>query len=170
MVWFQLLIDEPMTSSRIRAAAASDLDALIDLEFAAFTADRISRRSWHSLIESLSATIIVAEIGGQVAGSAVLLFNQKTSVARVYSLAVSAPARGQGLGARLLESAIEKAERRGLRFVRLETRVDNMTAQRLFETCGFVPFERTATYYEDGTDALRYQRVLPGIGAAGSLQ
>lgn len=85
-------------------------------------------------------------------------------------MAVSTPARGQGLGARLLESAIEKVERKGLRFVRLETRVDNMTAQRLFETCGFVPFERTATYYEDGTDALRYQRELPCVEATGSLQ
>lgn len=156
-----------MTSPRLRAAAASDLDALFELEFAAFTTDRISRRSWQDLLVSPSASILVAELAGKVVAGAVLLFNQKTAVARIYSLAVATPARGQGLGEKLLEAAIDKAERHGSHCVRLETRIDNRTAQRLFERCGFVRFERTATYYEDGTDALRYQRVLHRARAAG---
>lgn len=156
-----------MTSLHFRAATETDLDSLFELEFAAFTADRISRRSWQDLLASQSAHIIVAELAGKVAGSVVLLFNQKTSIARVYSLAVSTPARGHGLGEKLLEAAVEKAERNGSHAVRLETRADNQTAQRLFERCGFASFERTDTYYEDGMDALRYQRILHRAKAAG---
>lgn len=156
-----------MTSLRLRAAGSTDLDALFELEFAAFTTDRISRRSWQDLLASPSASIVVAELGGKVVGGVVVLFNQKTSVARIYSLAVVTSARGQGVGETLLEAAVDRAQRHCSRFVRLETRVDNLTAQRLFERCGFRPFERTATYYEDGTDALRFQRALTEVRAAG---
>lgn len=156
-----------MTYLRLRAAAATDLDAMLELEFASFTADRIFRRSWQDLLISRSAKVIVAELGGKVVGSIVLLFNQNTSMARICSLAVSTPARGQGLGERLLEAAVEKAERQGSLAVRLETRVDNQTAQRLFQRCDFVRFELTATYYEDGSDALIYQRILRSVQATG---
>lgn len=47
-------------------------------------------------------------------------------------------ARGQGIGARLLEAAIDKARRKGITRVELTVRVDNLNAKALYERFGFV--------------------------------
>ncbi|MBL8518809.1 MAG: GNAT family N-acetyltransferase [Betaproteobacteria bacterium] len=47
-------------------------------------------------------------------------------------------ARGQGLGARLLDSAINKARVKGFTRVELTVRVDNLNAKALYERFGFV--------------------------------
>lgn len=46
--------------------------------------------------------------------------------------------RGQGLGARLLAAAIEKARQKGITRVELTVRVDNLNAKALYERFGFV--------------------------------
>jgi len=60
----------------------------------------------------------------------------------------------------LLEAAIEQARAAGASVLRLETRVDNEAAQSLFRRHGFTPLDRKPAYYEDGTDALRFQKSL----------
>lgn len=47
-------------------------------------------------------------------------------------------ARGQGLGARLLAAAIDKARTKGITRVELTVRVDNLNAKALYERFGFV--------------------------------
>lgn len=157
-----------MPHLRIRSATTADLDALVELEFSAFSGDRISQRSWRDLLTSHAATVIVAEQAGVVIGSAVLLANARTSVVRLYSLAVAAEARRQGIAGRLLEEALHRSRQTGASLFRLETRLDNLGAQRLFERAGFVPFERVDGYYEDGAQAIRYQRALASIAAQAS--
>jgi ribosomal protein S18 acetylase RimI-like enzyme len=56
---------------------------------------------------------------------------------RIAALAVAAGARGQGLGARLLEAVAERARRDGYRAVRLEVVNTNTAARRLYERAGF---------------------------------
>jgi len=149
-----------MTSFRLRNAIRDDLPSLMEIENAAFATDRISRRSWLDLIASPSAAVMVVTEGPAVIGCAVTLRNARTSVARLYSIAVSARARGQGIAGLLLEDATERAARTGAAVIRLETRFDNIPAQKLFERSGFRPFERVAGYYQDGAEAIRYQRLL----------
>lgn len=147
-----------MSTIRPRKATPGDLAALVDLEFSAFSSDRISRRSWRDLISSASAQIIVATRADAILGSTVLLTNARTSVIRIYSLAVAAAARQQGVGRLLLAEAIQLSRNTGSA-LRLETRADNAQAQRLFEATGFVPFGRVDAYYADGMQAIRYQRM-----------
>lgn len=47
-------------------------------------------------------------------------------------------ARGQGLGRRLLEAAIDGAKERGITRIELSVRIDNPVAKQLYERCGFV--------------------------------
>lgn len=46
--------------------------------------------------------------------------------------------RKQGIGKKLIKTAMDFAQKQGSTFVQLETAVDNFTAQRLYENIGFV--------------------------------
>jgi len=99
-------------------------------------------------------------------GAAVVLRRAKSSVARLYSIAVAHSAKGQGLSDRLLQEAVQRSRDGGAAVLRLETRVDNRAAQRLFARHGFTALDRRPGYYEDGADALRFQKSLWDSGRA----
>lgn len=155
---------------RIELASSEDWRALLELEEAAFAGDRISARSWRAILASPSATVTAARApagsGPRIVGAAVVLQRTNTSVARLYSIAVAPYARGRGVSLALLEDAIQRMRDAGAAVLRLETRVDNMAAQRLFARSGFIERGRKARYYDDGADALLYQKSLWDLGAA----
>jgi ribosomal-protein-alanine N-acetyltransferase len=153
-------------SPLIHRANASHLSALVELEFSCFRYDRISQRSWRDLLNSPAAIVMVAEDRDTIIGSYVLLLNARTSVARLYSLAVAPEARQRKVAQMLIEDAIDKAPARGASILRLETRFDNEAAQKLFEKTGFRTLGRVPNYYEDGAEAIRYERPLPAEPAS----
>ncbi|HEY0179672.1 MAG TPA: GNAT family N-acetyltransferase [Dokdonella sp.] len=148
------------SEARIRRATLVDLGALVELENASFDVERLSPRQLRRHLESLSAEVLVAVRERRVVGAAVLFFRRTSPIARLYSIAVAADQRGRGLGAALLAAAERAARRRGGRALRLEVRVDNPAAQRLYERRGYRRFGARAAYYEDGADALRYEKRL----------
>lgn len=145
----------------IRPAIVSDVDALAALERATFDADRISRRSFKTLVERDSAVMLVAQAGADLAGYCVVLLRKGTSIARLYSIAVASDFAGQGIGRMLLAEAERAAAQRGCRSLRLEVRLDNEKARILYEKAGYALFGRHDSYYSDGQAALRYERPLP---------
>jgi len=62
-------------------------------------------------------------------------------------LYVDADFRKQGIGEALIKAAMDFARADGAAYVKLETAVDNFTAQRLYETIGFVKQEPEIDYY-----------------------
>jgi ribosomal-protein-alanine N-acetyltransferase len=142
----------------LRSGRVGDADALAQLERDCFAGDRIGARSWRRLVGVESASITVIESGGRIVAATVLLFRRNTSVARLYSIAVAAAARGHGLSRLLMAHAIESAHGRRSAVLRLETREDNARAQALFESCGFSRFRRREHYYEDGAAAFLYEK------------
>ena len=76
----------------------------------------------------------------------------------VLNLAVLPVARRQGLGERLLRTALQEAEKTGINRALLEVRTGNAPAIALYEKCGFVRVGKRPRYYADtGEDALIYQ-------------
>jgi hypothetical protein len=73
----------------LRQALFGDIPELLDLEKACFPGDIISDRSWRGLIASPAAKVAVAENLHGLFGDYVVLFNARTSVARLYSIAVA---------------------------------------------------------------------------------
>ncbi len=146
----------------IRPARASDIDALVQIETAAFATDRISRRSFRQLIERESAVTTVVEADGRVAGYSMVLFRAGSGVARLYSIAVDPAHAGAGLGRRLLQAAEEAAFEHDRLFLRLEVREDNRHAVAIYEKNGYRRIGREENYYEDGAPALRYEKLLRG--------
>ncbi len=151
--------DRPLTSS-VRVATLADWPALVALETACFTHDRIAPRGWRRMLQRPSALVLVTPRNAAINGALVLLFRRDTRVARIYSIAVDERARGRGMGATLLEWAVLAAAARGCTTLRLETRLDNRAARTLFVRHGFAVTGRTERYYEDGMAALRLERPI----------
>lgn len=145
---------------RVRTARQADLDALIELEQRVFATDRLSRASLRRLLASKTARVIVAEVGARLVGAAVVLFRARSTVARLYSIAVAPPMNGKGVAAALLAAAERAAAVRKCRCVRLEVHETNAAAIACYRKSGYRQFGCHAAYYGDGGDALRFEKAL----------
>jgi ribosomal protein S18 acetylase RimI-like enzyme len=145
---------------KLRPGRVSDLDALLALERRAFTADRLSRRSLRHFLASPRASLLVAETAGKLAGCALVLYRRRSKLARLYSIAIAPEFRRRGLARSLLGAAEEQAMQRGGRAMRIEVREDNARAISLYQRSGYRPFDRHRGYYDDGCDALRFEKTL----------
>lgn len=144
----------------IRAATLDDLPALERLEARCFDADRMSRRSFRRIIQHGHADLLVHADDTTASGYALVLYHKGTHLARLYSIAVDPDARGGGIGKALLGAAEDAARARGCITMRLEIRIDNDSAKRLYEKSGYRVFGRYPDYYEDHADALRMEKPL----------
>lgn len=144
----------------IRSAVPADLDTLVRLEDACFQGDRISRRSFRHLLAHGHMSCLIAEVEGQAAGYALVLYRGTTSLARLYSIAVDPAMRGHGLARLLLKAAEDAARAEGCAVMRLEVRQDNAGAIALYRAEGYREFAVYQHYYEDLADALRMQKAL----------
>ena len=71
--------------------------------------------------------------------------------------------QGKGLARALLKGAIDTARQRGRRCVRLDILPDNLPAQKLYESEGFIRVADVVLTYPDGTfEAVLYERPLVG--------
>jgi ribosomal protein S18 acetylase RimI-like enzyme len=144
----------------IRTARLADLPALVALEQRCFALDRLSPRQYRRHVASAQAWVGIARAGDEAAGSAVVFLRRDGRAGRLYSIAVAPASRGTGLGAALLAAAERAARRHGARTMRLEVRPDNRRAIALYVARGYRPIGRRPRYYEDGADALRFEKSL----------
>ena len=75
--------------AKLRRGRRSDLAALLALESAVFTVDHLSRRSFRRFLASPNAGLIIAEESGTLAGYALVLYPARSTIARLYSIAVA---------------------------------------------------------------------------------
>jgi ribosomal protein S18 acetylase RimI-like enzyme len=144
----------------IRPARLADLDALVGIEQRCFETDRITRRQWRYMLTKAHADILVAEEADGLQGYVLVLYNGATSVARLYSIAIDARARGSGLSKQLVQAAERAARDQARAYMRLEIRQDNAPSLRLFEGMGYRRFGILDDYYEDHMQAVRFQKSL----------
>lgn len=142
----------------LQEATFDQLDELVELENHCFTTDRLSRRNFRNMIRSESADVIALMEGNTISGYAIVLYHKGTSLARLYSIAVSPTARGKGYAKTLVEEVELRARKRRCIFMRLEVKVDNDNAIKLYESLGYKKFGVYPDYYEDHRDALRFQK------------
>ena len=145
----------------IRLASLDDLDAICRLDTDSFpVADRFPRRTWRLLLgasaQSQSSFTLVATGDGPtpLMGAINLLLRRGSQVARIYSIAVAAAARGRGL-ARHLIAAAEARLPPHITAISLEVRSDNEAARALYHRVGFTLVAPLPGYYADGADGVR---------------
>lgn len=142
----------------LRQASVDDIDKLLVLEARCFDTDRLARRNFHWMIRKAHSALLVAMHEDVLAGYILVLFHAGTSLARIYSIAVSPDYRGHGLADRLLTAAEEASRAADSVYMRLEVRPDNLPAIKLYEKHGYRQFGIYPGFYEDETDALRYEK------------
>lgn len=93
-------------------------------------------------------------------GYVMVLLHRGTSLARLYSIAVAPAFRGEGVARGLIAAAEGAAFAEGASFMRLEARADNEAALALYASLGYRRFGGKSGYYEDGMDAMRFEKPL----------
>ncbi|MEG1621779.1 MAG: N-acetyltransferase [Alistipes sp.] len=137
----------------IRLAMAADLAAVVAIEYSCFDDDAFSRRQLSYLISKAQGVCYVAVVAGEVKGYISLLAHSRRTNLRIYSTAVDATLRRQGVGRSLLMQAICYAKKMQFASLSLEVKVTNSPALTLYEKLGFVCIGSRANYYHDGSAA-----------------
>lgn len=151
---------------QLRPAQVADIPALFQLEQQSFRTDQLSKRQFKWMLTRAKAALWVICLRAQpqhLAAYALVLFHRGTSLARLYSIAVSATYRQAGLGRILMLTAEALARAQACIYLRLEVRADNQAGIRLYEGLGYRYFGTYADYYEDHTQALRYEKRIVAL-------
>jgi len=157
-----------MTTPLIRCAQIDDLLALVALEQAAFSSDRLSKRSFRHYIQSSQCALLVTELNRQIVAYGLVWHHKGTRLARLYSMAIHPDARRAGHASRLLAQLEHTARERGRLYMRLEVSKANTEAIALFQAHGYRIFGEYSDYYEDHSDALRMQKKIRApVGESG---
>lgn len=155
------------TPVAIRRARPADVAALVMLEERCFDSDRLSRRNFLRLLRTGHCILLVAERAGAVVGYGLVLLHGATALAHLYSIAVDPRRQGEGIGSALLAACEEAARDAGRAVLRLEVRVDNKAAIRIYKAAGYREIGSYPDYYEDHADALRMEKQLAGGAVQG---
>jgi ADP-ribose pyrophosphatase YjhB (NUDIX family)/GNAT superfamily N-acetyltransferase len=91
--------------------------------------------------ERIAVDVLVAEVDGDVVGFLALSFASTLSGLRalINDLAVRPSHRRQGIGAALLEAAVQRAHRRGATHLLVDTSRGDTSAREFYQACGFEP-------------------------------
>ena len=144
---------------QIRRARTADGRRLVPLERRCFS-DPWTAEAFEEMFASPFGRGFVAERLGEIEGY--LVARSVAGEAEILNLAVAPEVRGQGLGAGLLQAALECLIEAGAREVFLEVREGNLTAQTLYQRRGFRPIGRRARYYRNPVeDAIVLRLALP---------
>lgn len=129
-----------------------DLDAVMHIERRSFSAPW-EEATFRGLMRRPSASLLVAEIKGEVVGYSVMWF--AADEGELGDIAVRPESRGSGIGRTLLRESLSVAAGRGTRWLFLEVRESNDVARRLYATVGFhVVGVRKLYYTEPKEDAI----------------
>ncbi len=134
----------------IRVAQIKDMIEVERIERSCFEGDLLNRRSLRHLLIRGHCSFFVAIQNHAVIGYAVTLFRRRSTLARIYSIAVLNSYRGRCIAGRLLDVAETEAQSRGCTAMRLEVRIDNAQALGLYQGRGYHRLGIKQNYYEDG--------------------
>lgn len=90
--------------------------------------------------------VFVAADGDEVVGYITTWIDHDASVGFIPNLAVAANCRGQGIGRRLIEHALDHFRDAGMTHARIETLAQNEVGQKLYPSLGFREVARQVHY------------------------
>ncbi|WP_353509826.1 ribosomal protein S18-alanine N-acetyltransferase [Intrasporangium sp.] len=152
-----------MSAPILRDLEWTDLETVAELEVALFADDAWSAQTWWAeLAGRPRRDYVVAVDDSRIVGYAGI--DSAGEAADLMTIATVPDVQGRGLGRRLLDELVRRAERSGARVLLLEVRADNEAARRLYGTSGFEVISVRRRYYQPGDiDALVMRKHLGGI-------
>lgn len=102
------------------------------------------RAAFARISVSQNETLYVAELGGEVVGTfqtmvTTTLTGRGSSAMIIEAVQTRADMRGRGIGAAMIEFAVECARQDGMRLVQLTSNAVRKDAHRFYERLGFTP-------------------------------
>lgn len=131
-----------------RKATLDDLNAIMELEHTIFPDDAWSVDMMAEGLASPYGHYLVVENSGDVVAYAGAYHLPGDEVADIHTIAVTAGARGNGLGAELFDMLVAWCADEGARRILLEVRADNLVAQNLYQSRGFQTIAVREGYYQ----------------------
>lgn len=130
----------------IEPASKRELGEIVDLERASFS-DPWSLASFTAVVSEPAAFFATARDADsdRVAGYVVAWF--VADEGEIANLAVREPTRRRGIGAALLDAALDEGRRRGAKAIYLEVRNSNAAARALYASRNFEEVGRRRNYY-----------------------
>ena len=122
----------------------SDLPQVMELEQTCYSTPW-SETTFRGLLRRNDCDLLVAMADAELLGYAVVW--SVADQGELGNLATTPMRRRQGVGRKLLEAAIDAAERRGVRELFLEVRISNHVARALYDAYGFREVGRRRNYY-----------------------
>jgi ribosomal-protein-alanine N-acetyltransferase len=128
-----------------------DLEGIIEIENSSFTTPWSRNSFLHELFENERAVYLVAKdefdrLVGYI--GMWIIFDE----GHITNLAVHPNFRRRGVGSRLLKGLIAYGRREGIKYLTLEVRRSNETAQNLYYKHGFVHMGVRRKYYLDNNE------------------
>lgn len=147
-----------------RPAGLDDLDALLALENACYPPNQAYSRDEYryALARAKAVNLLHEDDAGAITGFVGAFHHRTWRVGHVYTVNVHPSERGRGLGVRLMEACHDALRGLGMARVVLEVNVENESAIRLYEKCGYRLVQRLPDYYTQyrNPDAFLYERPL----------
>ena len=142
-----LLTPDPAGEIVLRPLQVGDIGAITRAQGLVYAGEYGWDVTYEALVAELLAAFVngfdpakeaafIADRGGEVVGSVFLFRGDAPDAAKLRLLYVDAAARGQGLGARLVEACIEAARARGYGRLRLWTQDCLVSARRIYQAAG----------------------------------
>ena len=141
---------ESMDQVTFRRMTLKDLDQIMALEKASFTAPWSRNAFTGELTDNHFARYLVMQLGDDIIGYGGMWII--IDEAHVTNIAVSPTYRGMKLGERLLRFMMAVAATEGARKMTLEVRVSNFSAKNLYHKLGFVEAGLRKGYYTDNRE------------------
>src|SRR5690606_22701595 len=94
---------------KIRKARVNDIPQLLEVENRCFSYDQLSRRNFHWMIKKAHSILKVLDYDGTIIGYGLVLINDGTSLARLYSICTLKEYQGHGLASKLIGILEKKA-------------------------------------------------------------
>ncbi|HDM23416.1 ribosomal-protein-alanine N-acetyltransferase [archaeon] len=137
---------------KVRVVSEKDLADIFRIELEAFGKEAYPKWVFQQGAKLLRRTFMVAELDGKAIGY--VMAHVKGKIGEIISIAVHPQHRRKGIGELLMEEIIRKLQSEfGVKRVKLQVKVSNKPAIKLYEKLGFKIGARLKEYYPDGEDA-----------------
>jgi len=132
----------------IRTVRREEISSVYEIERISFK-QPYPQSFLESLLIIAGDLFLVAKVKERVIGYAVALLRGGV-LGHVISIAVHPDFRKRGVGAALLKELLSRLRSKGAQFVRLEVRISNRAAIKLYKKFGFKEIYLVPNYYPDG--------------------
>ncbi len=137
---------------KIRVVSERDLADIFKIELEAFGKKAYPKWVFQQGMKLLGRTFIVAELDGRAIGY--VMAHAKGRTGEILSIAVHPKHRRKGIGKLLMKEIIKKLQNEfGVKRIKLQVKVSNKPAIKLYERLGFKIGTRLKKYYSNGEDA-----------------